>query len=234
MIDHSRRIRIWAPTHEQVRAGLWNAIARALSSAFSSREWRGSPMPIGDASDPHSALGIMTQLRNGPLLVAALDTGETPVPEVVGCVLGGVLDESLIDSYRLRNFGAQNGDGILAYIGVAPEAQGYRGFLRNDGFIEEVTVGNGSTRKSEMTVSLAGVLFSTWLELPAISCCPTVFVRTRETIAPILHLLNRHGFEYQGQFELVFRGSPQARLVYRRKTTTQPKQRDVSTRENNY
>jgi len=154
------------------------------------------------------------------MLVASMDRGDAPATEVLGCVLGGILDEPLIDSYRLGKFGARRGDGILAYIGVAPEAQGARGLLRGEGLLEEVILGAGAMRRAEATVSLASVLFSTWLDLPAVSCCPAVFVRTRETIAPVLHLLDRHGFEYQGQFELVFRGSPQARLVYRRKAAS--------------
>lgn len=216
MVDCSR-IRVWSPGHDQLSAGLENAVATALSSAFSSRDWQCSPMPIGNASDPHSALGIMSQLGDGLLLIATPDVKAGPVSEVLGCVLGGVLCEPLIEGYGLGKFGARSGDAILAYIGVAPLAQGTRGILRNDGHPGEVVLDAGYQGGSEMAVSLASVLFSEWLELPGVSSCPTVYVRTRETIGAILHLLERHDFEYQGQFELEFRGTPQARLVYRRR-----------------
>ena len=215
-VVNRNRVRIWSPSPDQLDAGMWDAVARTLSSAFSSRDWQNSPMPVGDASDAHSAVGVMTELRDGPLLVATRDAADVEVTQVVGCVLGGVLNESLIDSYRLGNFGARTGDAILAYIGVTPEAQGIRGFPRNNGFLDKIFSSNDTPRKPDESDSLAGAMFSTWLELPEIASCPTVFVRTRETIGSMLHLLSKHGFEHQGRFDLEFHGSLQSRLVYRR------------------
>ena len=173
-------------------------------------------MPVGDSADPHSASGIMAQLSGGMVVVAISDTTDEG-SKVVGCVLGSLLDDSLIEGYRLRRFGANDGDGLLAYIGVAPEFQGARGFQGRCGYLDEVCAGTPLSPKPTGSSSIASVLFSTWLRHPEISPCSAVFVRTRATIRPVLHLLDRHGFEHRGQFELDFRGSVQTRLVYCRR-----------------
>lgn len=212
--SRARRVRVWAPTDAQLRGPLWNAIACTLSSAFSSREWVRAPMPIGDGADPHSALGIMSALfGKGPLIVATMDTEPEHSPCVLGCVLGGTLDETLIEAYGLSPYGAQVGDAILAYIGVAPWAQGLRGRLQNDQSIEVPALATGPRNSSK---SLASFLFERWLRHPAVARRPSVYVRTRETIGPILHLAEKNGFAFRGQFELDFRGERQNRLVYRR------------------
>ncbi len=178
-------------------------------------------MPVGGASDPQSAMGILTELCEcGPTLVATPESPAAPDSPVLGCVLGGVLDAQLIDSYGLGNFGARAGDGLLAYIGVTPAAQGARGRLRGGHIIEELCAGPDAQDEPGEAVSLASVLFSSWLALPEVSSLPTVFIRTRETIAPILHLLDKHGFDYQGRFEIEFRGECQRRLVYSRENRT--------------
>lgn len=210
----AHRVRVWAPTDSQLGGPLWNAIACTLSSAFSSREWVRAPMPIGDAADPHSAAGIMSALfGKGPLIVATTDVEPEHNPCVLGCVIGGMLDEALIDGYGLSPFGARTGDAILAYIGVAPSAQGLRGRIRNGEVIDVPAPAAGPPADSK---SLASFLFESWLRHPAVARCPSVFVRTRETIGPILHLAEKNGFAFQGQFELNFRGERQNRLVFRR------------------
>lgn len=212
--SRTHRIRVWAPTEAQLGGSLWNAIACTLSSAFSSREWVRAPMPIGDVADPHSATGIMSALfGKGPLIVATMDIAPKQSQCVLGCVLGGTLDDSLIEDYGLSPYGAQAGDAILAYIGVAPSVQGLRGRLRNEEHIEVPARATGPRNESK---SLASLLFERWLRHPSVARCPSVFVRTRETIGPILHLAEKNGFAFQGQFELDFRGERQNRLVFRR------------------
>ena len=209
-----RRVRVWAPSDAEICGPLWNGIACTLSSAFSSREWVRAPMPIGDAADPHSAAGIMSALFDkGPLIVATMDDEREQSQCVLGCVLGGTLDESLIEDYGLAPYGAQPGDAILAYIGVAPSVQGLRGRVRNEEHFEVPARATGAREDSK---SLASFLFERWLRHPSVARCPSVFVRTRETIEPILHLAEKNGFAFQGQFELDFRGERQNRLVFRR------------------
>ena len=211
----AHRVRVWVPTDTQLCGPLWNAIASTLSCAFSSREWVRAPMPIGDAADPHSATGILSALfGKGPLIVATMDSGPEHTQRVLGCVLGGTLDESLIQDYGLSPYGAQVGDALLAYIGVAPSAQGLRGRLLDE---ETVEVPSLATRLRDGSKSLASLLFERWLRHPAVARCPSVYLRTRETIGPILHLAEKNGFDFQGQFELDFQGERQNRLIFRRR-----------------
>jgi len=209
------RIRIWCPTPRQLRRTLWVEVASTLSSAFSSQGWEATPMPVGDATDPNSALGIMAELcTEGPTVLASTEGNAARGAEVLGCVLGGVLNDSLIERFGLRPYGACRGDGLLAFIGVAPTVQGARGYLRTGNVIEDL--GPSSSRPPVGSVSLASALFSNWLALPAISSRRAVFIRTREVIRPILHLAGKHGFVYQGRMHQDFRGSIQERLVFRR------------------
>ncbi|MCB1909628.1 MAG: hypothetical protein KDH15_19885 [Rhodocyclaceae bacterium] len=197
---------------------LRESIARSLAAAFNSREWARSPMPIGDASDPHSARGIVAQLgADASILLASSTHGNETLASqpVLGCVLGGVLDEALIAAYRLGPYGARCGDGLLAYIGVPPAFQGERlSPIGGDRF--ERRSGTRNAPPDGEMVGLGSLLFSRWLDLPALRRCPTLFVRTRTTIKPILHLLAKHGFDFRGRFELDFRGERQDRLVYAR------------------
>lgn len=212
--SRARRVRVWDPSPVELAGPLWNAVACTLSSAFSSREWVRAPMPVGNPEDPHSAVGIMSSLfGKGPLIVATTDAEPGQDQRVLGCVLGGTLDESLITSYGLSPYGARVGDAILAYIGVAPAAQGVRGQLHDDGTIEVPARATGPRNGSK---SVASCLFERWLKHPDVARCPSVFVRTRETIGPILHLAEKNGFAFQGQFELEFQGERQNRLVFRR------------------
>ena len=174
-------------------------------------------MPIGDESDPHSARGIIAALggRLQVLLASAMEPGITPrAQRVVGFVLGGVLDDQLIDAYGLRAHGARKGDGILAYIGVVPSAQGAR-LSALDGDIYELTNSRSLAVTRSESTSLASLLFSRWLALPAITSCPAVFVRTRQVLKPILHLAAKNGFDYCGSFSLDFHGERQDRMVFK-------------------
>ncbi len=91
-------------------------------------------MPVGDDSDLHSALGIITMLGEHAriLLASAMEIGAPEAQRVLGCVLGSVLDEKLINVYRIGEYGARTGDGLLAYIGLVPHAQGARVSLLDD------------------------------------------------------------------------------------------------------
>lgn len=209
------RVRIWAPTPAQLRATLWAQVASTLSAAFSSQGWKETPMPVGDTTDAHSALGIMSELcAEGPTVLAAHEGESGKGPEVLGCVLGGILNDALIEQYGLRAYGARHNDGLLAFIGVAPTVQGARGYLRTGNFIEHLDI--APRQAPDGSVSLASALFSSWLAHPAIASCRSVFVRTREMISPILHLAGKHGFVYQGRMHQDFRGTEQERLVFRR------------------
>jgi len=147
-------VRIWSPSARAIRGPLGESIAEVLSAAFSSREWTRAPMPVGDRSDPHSARGILAQWEDAPqVLLASEDTPGVPLEDrrVLGCVVGGVLDAERIDAYRLGPFGAREGDGLLAYIGVAPCAQGLRlrvGGSRRGQHIVRRTAGRGAPGSS--------------------------------------------------------------------------------------
>lgn len=169
-------------------------------------------MPVFDDADHHCAHRIISDFGdNAQILVASSDGEGEPL---LGCVLGGILDAELIAAYRLAGFGARAGDGVLAYIAVPPAAQGSRVVHLSDDVFEvhPARIG-GRWRKGS---SLAGALFAGWLANPAVAQCPRVFVRTREVIRPVLHLIEKNGFEYRGRFELEFRGERQDRLVFGR------------------
>lgn len=218
-MSNQRRVRIWAPTPDELRNALWENVASTLSASFSSQAWQHTPMPVGDASDPNSAKGIMAELcEEGLHLVASAGGAAPPNSEVLGCVLGGVLSSDLIGSYGLGPYGARQGDGLLAYIAVVPSVQGARGTLRAGNVIEDLSPASPRSRGPASSVSLASALFTSWLELPAVASRRALFVRTREVIGPVLHLLEKHGFAYQGRFEVDYRGERQDRLVFQRVT----------------
>ncbi|MDF2231745.1 hypothetical protein P2H44_04200 [Albimonas sp. CAU 1670] len=183
------------PVAPDDRAAL-EASARCLAEAFSSGLWRSAPMPLGTADDPHSARGVVAGLGPGIVALAAREGDGGPV---LGCVVGAALDAGMIEGYGLATHGAQAGDGLLAYIGIVPRAQGLR-----------LACGAGPR------ASLARRLVEDWLALPAIAACPAVYVRTRRRIGPVLHLGRTLGFERVGEFGLEFRGEPQHRIVLRR------------------
>jgi hypothetical protein len=121
----------------------------------------------------------------------------------------------LLDTYCLREYGARVGDSLLAYIGLAPEIQGSRLHRVNDSIFQCATRFPIPTRNVGLH-SLADLMFSTWLELPAIESAPFTFIRTRLVMSSIRHLANKHGFAFCGSFNLNFRGQRQERLVFKR------------------
>lgn len=209
------RVRLWSAHDICVRDEFRNAIATCLATAFSSGVWASSPMPVGDDSERQSAHGIISQFGDNAQVLVASDTDESR--PLLGCVLGGVLDDNLIASYGLAGYGAETGDGLLAYIGVSPSAQGSR-VTRCGDDVFEILPSRNSQRHEHDGHSLAGLLFAQWLRLPAIEPCPHVFVRTRKVIGAVLHLIEKNGFKYSGRFDLDFHGQKQDRLVYRRST----------------
>ena len=208
-------IQVWSPRPEQMQGPLGEAAARCLATAFSSREWAATPMPLGDASDPHSARGILAQLGKQAQVLIANVIGDDHGRTVLGCVLGAVLDRTLVDAYGLASYGAQGGDALLAYIGLMPAAQGHRASLLSNN-IFKLSSRQASSPSPHEGQSLAALLFEKWLELSAIECCPRVFVRTRKVLAPIIHLAETNGFRYRGEFELDFHGERQDRIVFAR------------------
>lgn len=216
MVGFCGLARLCSPSPRQVAEEYRGAIATCLASAFSSGIWASAPMPVDHNTDPHSAHGIISGLSDSAQVVVAANEEEGE--PLLGCVLGGVLDEGLIATYRLAAFGAQAADGLLAYIAVSPPAQGSRVVPVRDN-VYEVQPAQLDRRHEQQGDSLAGLLFSRWLELSAITTCPRVFVRTRGVIEPVLHLIAKNGFEYCGRFEMEFRGERQDRLVYERSRT---------------
>lgn len=83
-------------------------VARCLSKAFSSGLREPSPMPLGTPEDPHSALGIVSGLGPCPVALAAYTAiADTSSAErVIGCVLGAILDDEVVDRYGLAPFAA--------------------------------------------------------------------------------------------------------------------------------
>ncbi len=221
------------------------ALAKCLSAAFSSGIWRKTPMPLGspDASgnDPSSAYGVLNSLGEHSLAVAAFAPRSD---SLLGCVVGCVMDEQVIAHYRLHDYGARPGDGLLAFIGIIPDAQGLRcpphlppsvgpsrgndaqdlktQDLKTEGQKTEGQKTEGQKTEGQninqtgKSQSLARRLFETWLFSPGLARCPRLFVRTRRRIRPIRHLSQEHRFELVGNFETDFRGQRQTRLVYRR------------------
>jgi len=214
---HSKSIRLWSPAMLPADGPLGHAVADCLAAAFSSGVWARTPMPVGSRSDPHSARGIVAEL--GPdayALIASVSGGRPRGGEgLLGCVVGGVLDDDLIRAYGLRSYGAIAGDGLLAYIGVQPTAQGVRLLPRGEDSFD-VAPPTGQSRMKRPGTSLAGILFSRWLGLSAIEQCRRVFVRTRSVLPQIQHLAAKNGFRFQGQFDLEFQGQRQDRMVYTR------------------
>lgn len=208
-------IQVWSPRPEQMQGALVEATARCLATAFSSGEWAPTPMPLGDGSDPHSACGIIAQLGKQAQTLVANDIGDDHGPKVIGCVLGAVLDRTLVEAYGLGSYGAQSGDALLAYIGLMPTVQGRRASLLSNNIFELSLRRSGRPSINEGQ-SLAALLFERWLELSAIECCPRVFVRTRKVLAPIIHLAEKNGFRYRGEFELDFHGERQDRIIFAR------------------
>lgn len=208
-------IRVWPPRPDQMQGPLGEATARCLATAFSSGEWAATPMPLGDEADPHSGRGIIAQLGKQAQLLVANGVGDDHGRNVLGCVLGAVLDRTLVDAYGLASYGAQSGDALLAYIGLMPAAQGRRASLLSDNIFELSFRRSGLPSVHEGQ-SLASLLFERWLELSAIESCPRVFVRTRKVLAPIIHLAEKNGFRYRGEFELDFQGDRQDRIVFAR------------------
>lgn len=208
-------IRIWSPRPEQMQGPLGEAASKCLATAFSSGEWAPTPMPLGDESDPHSARGIIAQLGKQAQVLVADVVGDDHGRNVLGCVMGAVLDRTLVDAYGLASYGAQSGDALLAYIGLMPAAQGRRACLLSNNIFELPFRRSGLPSIHEGH-SLAALLFERWLELSAIECCPRVFVRTRKVLAPIIHLAEKNGFRYRGEFELDFQGERQDRIVFAR------------------
>ncbi len=180
------------------------ALALCLSAAFSSGIWAETPMPVGDASDPDSAMGVLGGLGPAPAVIAAASSSGS----VFGAALGAVLTSGIIARYGLGPWQAQPGDGLLAFLGIIPGAQGSRLRAGPDGSFDLSREAGGP--------SLAAVLFRRWLQLPALADCPRLFFRTRRRIGAVRSLGARHGFAECGSFETMFRGRRQTRLVYRR------------------
>ncbi len=214
-------VELWSPGATAMSDELRDRIATCLACAFSSRQWERSPMPLGDTSDPQSARGIVAQWGpNASILLASRPAHPDPAVrgQLLGCVVGGILDPDLIDAYGLQPFGASRGDGLLAYIGVSPAHQGTRLLSCGPSRYSRLPAAEAE-RPGHRGRSLAGLLFSSWLMLPDIRRTGRQFVRTRRSIEPILHLLLAHDFAYRGQFRVEFRGEGQERLVYSRRET---------------
>lgn len=203
-------IKIWSPQASEVFGELQDAVATCVSAAFSGGVWTKSPIPLGHEGDRDSAHGIIAGLHEKSLLIMVASNVSDQL--LIGCVLGGILDTDLICAYRLGAYGAGPGDGLLAYIGVLPSAQGTRVTSLFGHTYETLT----DHRRGRVGDSLAGQLFARWLDLPAVKDCPRIFIRTRKEIPAVLHLIEKNGFEYCGKFELAFRGGAQQRLVFKR------------------
>lgn len=212
------RIRIWVPETAHIDLQLVDAVARCLAEAFSSCHWSSVPMPLGDCSAPHSARGILARFRGKEQLVlATLINQEQHQSEwrVVGSVLGSILDEALIDSFALGEFGAHAGDGLLAFIGLTPDVQKTRGCLVGNDIFQIRGKSRPASPAPEQR-SLVGWIFKRWLELPGLRDCPHLYIRTRLVIKPILHLIQEHHFAYCGRFHMDYQGETQDRMVFRR------------------
>lgn len=205
------RVAVFAPDLRAREAEL--EIARCLSKAFSSGLWKASPMPVGPLEDPNSALGIVNGLGPRPVALAARTRarGEERAGELIGCVLGAVLNDEVIARYGLRPFSAVPGDALLAFIGIVPGAQHVR---VNGRTRDECKVVHGASQ--HRSVSLARHLFESWLAMQNLHHCPHTFIRTRQQITPILGLCDGNRFSYCGRFELNLHGAVQERLVFRR------------------
>jgi hypothetical protein len=152
-------------------------------------------------------------LARTPVAVAAYpcDAGSGRRASMIGCTLGAVLDDPVVQAFGLRSFGAEVGDGLLAYIGIVVEARGLR--LRPIGNDRLARVGAGPGADG---ISLARCLIDRWVSMPELERCPRIFVRTRSEIPAIVHLCESMGFERRGRLVTTFLGEAQERLVYRR------------------
>lgn len=198
-----RYLDLWNPHPNDQYATM--ALASCLSAAFSSGPWAATPMPIGQREDSDSALGVIRGLGSSPIVVAASAKGD-PSTTVLGCVLGCVLDVHTVDGHGLDRFGAEEGDGLLAFFGIRPDLQGAKIRPRNV----------PGDQEGPRATSFARHLFQAWLDNAALSDCRRLFIRTRHGITPIRHLSESFGFAYCGEFDLRFQGQIQTRLVYRR------------------
>ncbi|WP_205853419.1 hypothetical protein, partial [Zhengella mangrovi] len=97
-------------------------------------------------------------------------------------------------------------DGLLAFIGIVPDAQGRRFSAADGSTLEPACEG----------VSLARHLFEAWMDAAVSHECPRLYIRTRRRIMSIRYLSEDLGFELCGEFTVEFRGECQTRLVYRR------------------
>jgi hypothetical protein len=177
-------------------------------------------MPVGDETDPHSAIGILAGLAEQVQLLLALFEGEgkhNDDREIWGCVIGTLLREPLLDAYGLREYGACPGDALLAYIGLVPAAQRSRVYAADISVIE-AGANSSEMPESGCVRSLASLMFTRWMELSAIRSAPRVFIRTRKVIGPIQHLVAKNNFQPCGGFDMNYRGQKQDRMVFRRQT----------------
>jgi hypothetical protein len=175
-------------------------------------------MPVGDETDPHSAVGILAGLAEHMQLLLALFEGEgkrNDDQEIWGCVAGALLSESLLDAYGLREYGACPGDALLAYIGLVPAAQRSKVYAADVDVLEAAT-NSSEVPESDCVHSLASLMFTRWMELSAVRSAPCIFIRTRKVIGSIRHLVAKNNFQPCGSFDMNYRGQKQDRMVFRR------------------
>lgn len=213
------RIKLWSPGPDEITREVCSGVAACLSAAFSSGVWSETPMPVGDETDPHSAAGIIAgQAECLQLLLARFESEDkhNDDQEVLGCVVGTLLREPVLDAYGLREYGARPGDALLAYIGLVPAAQRTRVYVASDSSIKAASH-SSDLADGGCVHSLASLMFTRWMELPAIRSASCVFIRTRIVIGSIQHLAAKHDFQLCGSFDINFRGQKQDRMVFRRR-----------------
>jgi hypothetical protein len=176
-------------------------------------------MPLGDKTDPHSATGIIAGLAEclQLLLARSESEDENDDQEVLGCIAGTLLREPDLDTYGLREYGAHPGDAFLAYVGLVPAAQRSKVYVASDSLIKAAPH-SSDLADGGCVHSLASLMFTRWMELPAIRSASRVFIRTRTVIGSIQHLAAKHDFQLCGSFDINFRGQKQDRMVFRRQT----------------
>jgi hypothetical protein len=214
------RIKLWSPEPDEITREVCSGAAACLSAAFSSGVWSETPMPVGDETDPDSAAGIIAGLAERlQLLLALFESEDTHnnSQEILGSVVGTLLREPILDTYGLRRYGAHPGDALLAYIGLVPAAQRSRVHVASDSLIKAASHSSDSI-DGGCVRSLASLMFTRWMELPAIRSASCVFIRTRIVIGSIQHLAAKHDFQLCGSFDINFRGQKQDRMVFRRRT----------------
>ena len=166
---------------------------------------------MGSTLEPLSGLGIIAGFGNQLLGIAATTVQGDTRHRTIGCVVGSVLNRETIDGYGLTPFSARDGDALLAFIGIVPSAQGSRLRCRDPSTYELMEKSGGAQGHS-----LARLLFDSWLSMPVVRRCPSVFIRTRRRIGAVRHLSEAAGFEFYGSFDIDFRSELQERLVYRK------------------